>query len=249
MTEKLTAIIVDDETIARETLYGYVQKYCPQVDVVALCDSIAPAYDAIVEHDPDIVFLDVEMPFGNAFDLLEKFKDISFEIVFVTAFSDYAIKALNFSASYYILKPIDIDELVAAVDKIADQRGTDNAQLHTKVLIDNLHDLKKQRHKIVLPLMEGFEVVKVSEVIRCQANDNFTDIHLLHGRKLMICRTLKFYENLLIEFRFVRVHKSHLINIDYVKRYLKGKGGQVVMEDDSVVDVSPNRKKELLAYF
>lgn len=245
----LKAIIVDDEKIARETLQGYLAKYCSGLTVVAACDGVATAAAAIRQHQPDIVFLDVEMPYGNAFDLLEQFDVINFETIFVTAFSHYALKALNQSASYYILKPIEIDELIKAVAKIINQKKQKQTVNHTQLLADNLRIQPTGKRKIALPLMEGFEFVKVDQIVRCQANDNFTDVFLDDGRKLMICRTLKFYEETLSHQGFVRIHKSHLINTQFVVRYLKGKGGQVQMTDNTTLDVSPNKKQELLASF
>jgi two-component system, LytTR family, response regulator len=249
---KLKAVIIDDEEASRDTLKNYLTKYCPDVQVMALADSVKTGIKLIEEHHPDILFLDVEMPHGNAFDLLEQVKDPTFETVFVTAFSHYALKALNLSAAYYILKPVEIDELINAVNKIKiqkEQKDTNKDAFHTKILIENIQTANKQLQKIVLPMMEGFEVIQVKDVIRCEANDNFTDFSLTDGRKLMICRTLKFYEELLEEFDFFRIHKSHLINIQHVKKYLKGKGGQVVMSDSSTVDVSPNKKEDLLKRF
>ena len=243
---KLKAVIVDDELASRATLSNYIAKYCPDVEVVGFGDSVKAALLVIKEQNPDIVFLDVEMPYGNAFDLLEQVEEITFETVFVTAFSHYAMKALNFSASYYILKPIDIDELVTAVEKIKQAREKDKYSFQTKILMDNLNAVNKQLQKIVLPLMEGFEVIQVKDIIRCEAHDNFTYFFLGNGTKTLICRTLKFYESILTDFDFLRVHKSHLINLQHVKKYLKGKGGQLIMADESIVDVSPNKKQELL---
>lgn len=246
----LKAILIDDEKIARETLEAYLKKYCPKIEVLALCENIQKGLIAIELHQPDVVFLDVEMPFGNAFDLLEQCKNINFETIFVTAFSHYALKALNQSASYYLLKPIDITELIKAVEKIADAKEKKNwNNSHTQLLVENLKTTQKTKHKIALPLLEGFEFVQIQDIIRCQANDNFTDMILKDGRKLMICRTLKFYEELLSENGFVRIHKSHLVNIAFAIRYLKGKGGQLEMLDKSVLDVSPTKKQELLAFF
>jgi two-component system, LytTR family, response regulator len=249
---KLKAVIIDDEEASRDTLKNYLTKYCPEVEVMDLADSVKTGIKLIEKHQPDILFLDVEMPHGNAFDLLEQVKEPTFETVFVTAFSHYALKALNLSAAYYILKPVEIDELINAVTKIKiqkEQKDKSKDAFHTKILIENIQTANKQLQKIVLPMMEGFEVIQVKDVIRCEANDNFTDFSLMDGRKLMICRTLKFYEELLEEFDFFRIHKSHLINIQHVKKYLKGKGGQVVMSDSSTVDVSPNKKEDLLKRF
>ena len=246
---KLKAIIVDDEEASRDTLKNYLGRYCPDVELMAQADSVKKGIEAIRQHQPDIVFLDVEMPYGNAFDLLEQVQDLSFETVFVTAFSNYALKALNLSASYYILKPIEIDELIAAVEKIKKHKEEHKELLHTKILVENIQAENKQAQKIVLPLLDGFEVIQVKDIIRCEAHDNFTDFILTSNRKVMICRTLKHYETMLEDYNFVRVHKSHLINVQHVTKYLKGKGGQLIMSDQSYVDVSPNKKEVLMQRF
>ena len=245
----LKAIIVEDEQASRETLENYIAKYCPDVQVVATADSVETGLAAIQKHHPDLIFLDIEMPYGNGFDLLERVEDIDFETVFVTAYSNYAVKALNFSASYYILKPIDIDELIAAVNKVKASREKNENSVQSKILVENLQNIDKQNQKVVLPLIDGFEVVRVKDIIRCQSDDNFTIFYFRERKKQMICRSLKFYEELLADYDFLRVHKSHLINIQYVKKYVKGKGGQVIMADDSEVELSPNKKKEFLARF
>lgn len=245
----LTAVIVEDEEASRETLANYIAKYCTDVSVVGEAESVKTGIEQIKKHQPDIVFLDVEMPYGNGFDLLDELDEINFSTIFVTAYSNYAIKALNLSASYYILKPVDIDELIAAVEKVKEEKKNDNHGFNSKILVENLQNLNIQEHKIVLPLMNGFEVIRVKDVIRIQANDNFSDFHLTNGSRKVICRTLKHYEELLKEFDFVRVHKSHLVNIQYITRYIKGKGGQLIMSDNSEVEVSQNRKKELLNKF
>lgn len=246
---KLKALIVDDEEASRDTLKNYLGKYCPDVELLGTADSVKKGVELIQQYQPDIVFLDVEMPYGNAFDLLEQVQEISFETVFVTAFSQYALKALNLSAAYYILKPIEIDELILAVEKIKKQKESNTQFLHSKILIENIQTENKQAQKIVLPLLEGFEIIQVKEIIRCEANDNFTDFILTNHRKIMICRTLKQYENMLEEYNFVRVHKSHLVNVQHVTKYLKGKGGQLIMSDQSHVDVSPNKKEALMKRF
>jgi two-component system LytT family response regulator len=246
---KLTAVIVEDEELSRETLQNYLNKYCPNVSIVAEAANIIEGKAAIEKHSPNVVFLDVEMPFGNAFDLLEQLEEINFETVFVTAFSNYAIKALNLSASYYLLKPVDIDELVKAVEKISQSLEKNKELNHTKILIDNIKIENKQLHKIVLPLIDGFEVVQINQIIRCEALDNFTSLHLTDKRKVVICRTLKHFEGLLADFDFIRVHKSHLINLQHMKQYKRGKGGQAIMSDGSYVDISVNRKDDLLGKF
>jgi two-component system LytT family response regulator len=249
MQSQLRAVIVEDEEVSRETLRNYLNKYCPDIQVVAEATNVKEGIAEISRHKPAVVFLDVEMPYGNAFDLLESIDDITFETVFVTAYSNYAVQALNFSAAYYILKPVDIDELVKAVEKIKENILKNKEFLHTRVLIENIKIENKQLQKVVLPLIDGFEVVRVNDIIRCEANDNFTKFHLLNGRKLLICRTLKFYETLLEHYDFIRVHKSHLINFQHISQYKKGKGGQAIMSDGACVDISPNQRDGLLEKF
>jgi two-component system LytT family response regulator len=244
----LKAVIVEDEDISREILSGYLRRYCPDVQVVAQADSVESGIEAIRRHRPDILFLDVEMPKGTGFDLLEQVGDIDFDTVFVTAYGNYAIKALNYSAAYYLLKPVSIDELVAAVEKVRKSRTKNVSSVQTRVLLENMKQ-DGQQQKIVLPLLDGFEVVNINDIVHCRANDNFTDFHLLNNKKKMICRTLKFYEDLLEDSGFLRVHKSYLINLLHIVKYTRGKGGLVTMSDGSEIDVSPNKKDALLARF
>jgi two-component system, LytTR family, response regulator len=247
--QMLKAIIVDDEQISRDILSEYIKKYCPDVTVLALAESAAQGVECIKKHKPDVVFLDVEMPKGNGFDMLEQLTEINFETIFVTAFDNYAIQALNYSAAYYILKPVSIDELILAVDKIKTQRLKNIPSIQTKVLLENIHTSGVQQQKIVLPLQDGFEVVRLQDVVHCDAHDNFTDFHFIAKGKMMICRTLKFYEELLKDSGFLRVHKSHLVNLNHVVKYTRGKGGQLTMSNGSTIDVSPNKKEELMENF
>ena len=247
--EKLRAILVDDEKASRETLANYLKKYCPDVELMDSVASVKEGLESISKHKPNLVFLDVEMPYGNAFDLLEAVEEVNFETIFVTAFSHYAMKALNISASYYLLKPINIDELISAVHKVKENLAEESLPNHTSILVENIHNQHKQNHKIVLPMLDGFEVIKVKDIVRCKAEDNFTCFYLTNGSKKLICRTLKFYDELLSEFKFIRVHKSHLVNFHHITKYHKGKGGELSFTDGSTVDVAPSRKKELMSYF
>lgn len=244
--QKITAIIVDDEQDSRETLRNYLGKYCPQVSPLAECANIQEAKAAIIKHQPQLVFLDIEMPRGNAFDLLEQWGEINFEIIFITAFSQYAVQAFNLSAAHYILKPVDIEELEKAVTNVAERIFQKDQLSHAQILLENMAALNAQNRKLVLPLMEGFEMVRMSEVLYCEAEDNFTCFHFTNGKKALICRNLKFYETALSNFGFCRVHRSSIINLEYVKRYIKGKGGTVILENGTEVMVSNNKKAELM---
>ncbi len=245
----MKAVIIDDEQTSREILRNYIVKYCKEVIIAGEAENIQSGYELISSVQPDLVFLDVEMPMGNGFDLLEKFEDIRFETIFVTAFDHYAIQALNYSAAHYILKPVSIDELIVAVEKIKRIKARAANPVQTRVLMDNIKPENKLSQKIVLPLQDGFEVVNVQDVIHCEACDNFTNFYFTNKRKMMICRTLKYYEELLQDLGFLRVHKSHLININQVVKYTRGKGGQVTMSDKTIIDVSPNKKDDFLKVF
>ncbi|HFC00367.1 MAG TPA: response regulator transcription factor [Phaeodactylibacter sp.] len=244
--QKITSIIVDDEQDSRETLRNYLEKYCPQVQVLAESANIAEAQSAILKYHPQLVFLDIEMPRGNAFDLLEKWGTIDFEIIFITAFSQYAVQAFNLSAAHYLLKPVDIEELEKAVANVEERLAQKDQLSHAQILLENMAALNAQNRKLVLPLLEGFEVVRMSEILYCEAQDNFTSFHLVSGKKHLICRNLKFYETAMNEFGFCRIHRSFIVNLEYVKRYLKGKGGSVILENGKEITVSNNKKSELL---
>lgn len=247
--DKLKAILVDDEQDSRQILSNYLSKYCPDINLLAECKNIQEGLLAIQQHNPDLVFLDIEMPYGTGFDLLEQIEHITFETVFVTAYDNYAIQALNMSAAYYLLKPIDIDELVSAVDKIKAERADNNDSFHVQVLLDNIKEENNRPKKIMLPTFEGFEIVPIDQIIYCEADDNFTRFHLKEGKPLLISKTLKHFEQMLPRTKFIRIHRSSLINTDYVVRYTKGKGGYVTMENNVELEVSPKKKSDFLDIF
>jgi two-component system LytT family response regulator len=245
----MKAVIIDDERDSREILGTYIGKYCPGVTVCGFGESVETGLAAIEKHQPDVVFLDIEMPYGNGFDLLDKVKKVNFETIFVTAFNHYAMQALNQSAAYYLLKPIDIDELIKAVEKITKERKEDHYTEHAQVLLDNIRAGSQQNQKIMLPTLEGFEIVNIQTIVYCEAVDNFTKFYFETGNPLLICRTLKYFEEVLKDYRFFRIHRSYLINPDYVIRYSKGKGGYVTMKNNKELEISPTRKKEFLDIF
>ena len=245
--KNIQAIIVDDEAAARETLLSYIKKYCEGVSVIGEAFDVPSAIETINRLKPQLVFLDVEMPFGNAFDVLENTASIGFQTIFITAFSEYAIKAFNFSAAYYILKPVDIEELLLAVNKVKSQLEKNEKPIVSQVLYDNIKN--PENKKLVLPTTTGFEVVQVKNIIRLSGSSNYTEIYLNDGKKKVVSRVLKVFEEMLTDQGFMRVHKSHIINLDQIKAYHKGRGGLIELTDGSEIEVSPNKKQELLEYF
>ena len=241
---KIKTVIVDDELIARDVLQGYLKKYCPIIEVVGQAQHIKEAVPMIKSLQPQLVFLDVEMPFGNAFDVLEACQDQQFETIFITAYSEYSLKALNLSAAYYILKPIDITELVAAVNKVQMSILKADEFDRTKILLQNLK-LKPEQQQIILPTLQGFDVIKTASIIKLQANGNFTDVHLTDGSSKMICKFLKHFDDLLSE-PFVRIHRSFIVNINFIRSYSKSAGGFVTLQDGTEMEVSATYKEQLL---
>ena len=244
--QKIKSVIVEDELAAREVLKNYLSKYCPQVEVVGEAQNIKEAVPLLHEIKPQLVFLDVEMPFGNAFDVLEACKELHFETIFVTAFSEYSLKALNQSAAYYLLKPISIEELIVAVNKVQHQIMNHEIFNRNKIIVENFHESKPEKQQVILPTLEGFEVVKMEEIVRLRVNGNFTDLYLNNGTKKMVCRFLKHFSEIL-PLPFIRVHKSHIINMNCVKSY--NKGGIITLNDGVEIEVSPTYKEEFLKNF
>ncbi|MDA6068163.1 LytTR family DNA-binding domain-containing protein [Flavobacterium sp. AC] len=244
--QKIKSVIVEDELAAREVLKNYLSKYCPQVEVIGEAQNIKEAVPLLHELQPQLVFLDVEMPFGNAFDVLEACKDLHFETIFVTAFSEYSLKALNQSAAYYLLKPISIEELIVAVNKVHHQVMNHEIFNRNKIIVENFHETKPEKQQVILPTLEGFEVVKMEEIVRLKGNGNFTDLYLNNGNKKMVCRFLKHFSEIL-PLPFIRVHKSHIINMNCVKSY--NKGGIVTLNDGAEIEVSSTYKEDFLKIF
>lgn len=242
----IKAIIVDDELGARESLSKMVEKNCKHIQIVAKADSMRSAYEAITNFHPDLVFLDVEMPNGNAFDLLEKLGSIDFDIIFTTAYDHYAIKGIKYSAIDYILKPIDPEELVLALQRFEDKKGQ-KYMLDKKIqaLLSNVKPENKLK-KVGLPDGEGLIFINLSEIIRCDSDGNYTFFILTSGKKIIASRTLGEYEQMFADDNFFRVHRSHLVNLQHVKKYIKGEGGYVVMSDNSQVEVSRRNKIDFL---
>lgn len=240
----MTAIIVDDEKHCRDVLGLLLQRFCPQVQLLASCADGTEGYQAIEMHHPDLVFLDIEMPGMSGFDMLEACRFTKFDVIFTTAYNEYAIKAIRHNALDYILKPIDKDELVQSVQKAEQERLTrSSAKIDT--FVEYLHR-QKTGDRIALPTLEGLQIINSEEIYYCESDGGYTRFFLTNGKIVLISKTLKEVEDVLETKGFCRVHHGYLINLRYVQRYIRGDGGEVIMENNKNIPVSRNKKQEFL---
>jgi two-component system, LytTR family, response regulator len=240
----LRLVIIDDMQNAREVTASVIKKHCKQVDVVATADSVKTGIEVIKQHKPDVVLLDIQMHDGTGFDLLNKVKPIDFKVIFISAYEEHAIRAFKFSAVDYILKPIDSNELVAAIQKAEGALQQTNTTQVLDTLESNYSNESKESKKVVLKTSDSIYVISIKDIVHCDAEVNYTKFFLSDGRKILISKPLKEYDDMLSEFGFFRIHQSHLINLDYFEHFKKADGGYAVMKDSSVIPVS-SRKKEL----
>lgn len=238
-------MIIDDEPRGRELLKMMLANSCPSVKVVGEAGNIHEGLEMIKKHEPDLVLLDIEMPGGTGFDLLAKFDDITFNIIFITAFDKYAIKAIKFAAMDYLLKPVEEEDLAKAITRVEENvnRKANKAAV-TNLLQNNKRSADNQ--KIGLTTSDGLDFVEIKTILRCEADGKYTYVYLLDGKKLLVSKNLKEFEDLLSDFNFFRVHHSHLVNLDYIKKYQSGRGGYVVMSDGSTITVSQRKKEEFM---
>ncbi len=241
----IRAIIVDDEPYCCEVLTTLLNKHCPEVEIAACCHSAIEAIKVIQQQQPALVFLDVEMPRMNGFEMLEQLTSINFDLIFTTSYDQYALKAIRFSAIDYLLKPIDREELQKAVQKVG-ARAQEPLMQQLDILLQKFNHPTAPVHKVAMPTMEGLIMIKVNDIITCQSDSNYTIVLLKDRQKLVVSRTLKDIEELLEEYSFVRVHHSYMVNINEINKYVKGEGGYLVMSDGSTVDVSRSKKEMLL---
>ena len=241
----LKSIIVDDEMKSRESLKKIILTFCEGVDVLATCQNVNEAHQAITNLKPDLVFLDVQMQGETGFDLLALFPKIDFDVIFTTAHSEYAIKAIKFSAIDYLLKPIDVAELQASLEK-AQSKQNGNILERMKQLLQNVKSQSPEHYKLALPTAEGLTFIKVEEILYLKASGNYTEIFMREGQKHLVSRHLKLYDDLLTDQNFFRIHHSSLINLNYIKNYVRGDGGYVVMTDNASLDVSRRKKEDFL---
>ena len=244
----INAILLDDEIESLSSLEIQLKNYCPYVNILGKFQSAQDCLPLLAELQPDLIFLDIEMPELNGFDFLEQIKDNPVPVIFTTAFNHYAIKAIRYSALDYLLKPVDPNELIQAINRFESQQSRpDLAQF--QFLIDKLSQKDSTHKKLAIPNLEGFKLISIDEIISCEADDNYTHIILRDKTMLLASRTLKEIQGLLEDYNnFVRVHHSYLINLNEVHQYVRGDGGYVIMSDGSHINVSRNKKNTLLKY-
>ena len=245
----ISTVLIDDEPKNRRVLKNMLEEFCPEVQLIGEADNARTGKKIIQEQKPQLVFLDIEMPYGNGFDLLNEMMPIDFEVIFVTAFDKYLLQALKYSAIDFLLKPVNIEELKTAVKnaEVRVHKNSINQQL--QVLLDNFKKHESGLKKIAIPTQDGFEFVPVSDIVRCEAMGSYTRIYIRNSKKVLVSKPLKDYENLLPDDLFFRVHNSHLVNLNYIKKYNRGRGGVIELDDGSVIEVATRRKDEFLKRF
>ena len=248
MKHKLITIIIDDESDAVDFISSIIEEYCPDLQVSGQAYNVKEGVKLINEVKPELVFLDVEMPNGTGFDLLTHFPEKNFDVIFITAFNHYAIKAIKFSAVDYILKPININEFIEAVNRVTDKRSNntfiDNENI--EALLENIRSLHPTR--LVIPTSDGREYLNPNDIIRIEADRSYSWFFIINRHKILVSKHLKEFQDLLNDRNFFRPHNSHLINLDFVKKYVRHDGGYIEMTDGAQVPVSRNRKDLFLAH-
>lgn len=248
MNRKLKTVVIDDESNAVDFITSIIAEYCPDLEVVGKAYNVAQGVAKIQETKPDLIFLDVEMPAGSGFDLLGEFPDKKFDVIFITAFNHYAIKAIKFSAVDYILKPINITEFLEAVSKVIQKRSDSKYETgeSIKVLLENLKSGTPSR--LAIPTSDGMEYLNPKEIIRIEADRSYSWLYLAGNRKILVSKHLKEFQDLLSDRYFFRSHNSHLINLKFVRKFIRKEGGYIEMQDGEQIPISRNRKDLFLIH-
>ncbi|WP_118976269.1 LytR/AlgR family response regulator transcription factor [Taibaiella koreensis] len=240
----INAVIIEDKAINAKTLQAMVRNYCPSVNIVGIAGDIDSAFAMLRQHMPDLAFLDIEMLGGSGFDLLRKFDPVPFEVIFTTAYNQYAIEAFQENVLDYLLKPINISNLQRAVAKVEKQVALKKSNEEVAKHLRSLQKLAPG--KISLPTIDGYLFIAPQEIIRCEASGSYSNFYMSSGKKIVVSMLLKKCEDLLPSALFLRIHNSHIINLQFVQQYIRGRGGYIVMQDGSRVDVAASRKQDFL---
>ncbi len=245
----IKAIIIEDEQRSAKLLANLLEQYCPEVEVLGSASTVAEGFQLIKKCIPDVIFLDIEMQKETGFDLLNKFEEIKFEIVFTTAFENYALKAIKFCAIDYLLKPIDVDELKAAVEKVVRNHQKNQLNKKLEAFIQNMQNTHPGQFQIALPSTEGLSIVRVSDILYLKSDRQYTVLYLKSGDTIMTSKNMGEYEELLLEHNFFRAHHSSLLNLGEVKKYIRGDGGCALMSNGEQIDISKRKKEAFLKHF
>jgi two-component system LytT family response regulator len=243
MKDKIKTIIVEDEHKSLLTLKALLERYCPEVRVIGTANCVEEGVRVIQELKPELVFLDIAMPDGDGFDLLNRIDTVEFEVIFITAYNDFALKAFEFSALHYLLKPVNYIELQDAVHRYLKMRPSQNVQSQLDILNNSL---KSNYDKISLPSNDGLIIVQIQDILRLEAAGNYSSVFLAQGEEIIVTKTLNQFEDILSGLGFIRIHNTHLINLSYVKKYQRGQGGVVTMINGIALTVSRTRKNEFI---
>lgn len=243
----MKTVLVDDEQKSVNALRTLLERYCPEVEVAGTAGSVAQAIEVIKNTKPELVFMDILMPDGTGFDVLERCEDRNFEVIFVTAFEEHSLRAFHFSALHYLLKPVNFEDLQEAVSRFKPHVSKEDLeQRNQRVEVAKTIFTRAASENIVLSSSEGFLVVKISDIVRCEADSNYTKVIFSNGKSFLASRNLLYFEELLADLYFVRIHHKNLVNLAHVKRYVKGRGGYLEMTDGAEVEVSARKKDEFM---
>lgn len=243
--QKLKAILIDDEISSLQNLQQKLKEFCPDVDVLSVTQKPEEAIVLIQQHKPDVIFLDIEMPRMNGFRMLDELGEVDFDIIFTTAYNHYAVDAIRISAFDYLMKPIAIKDLQQSVERLAKHRKIQTRD-RLDILRTSLSNTKDQEEKIAIPSNEGLEFIPIRNILHIESNSNYSRIYLQNGKTILVTKLLKDFEDMLLPYRFYRIHNSHLINLRYIEKYIKGDGGQVRLVNGTVLDVARRKKEEFL---
>ncbi|MBC7904684.1 MAG: response regulator transcription factor [Gemmatimonadaceae bacterium] len=245
----IRCILVDDESNSLEMMEWLLKTYCPQVVIEAMCNSAEKGIEAINKFRPDVVFLDIEMPHMNGFDMLEQFEKLSFDVVFTTAYDQFAIKAFKYSALNYLLKPVDPDDLKTTIERLESRKALPTRE-QIDLLMQNVRGTSKQSiSRIALTTNDGMMFVSTQDIIYCQSDSNYTNVVLTGGKKVLVSKVLKDIDDALHGSDFYRIHNSYLVNLNHIKKFVRGDGGYVIMDDGTTIGISRSRRQEFMELF
>jgi two-component system LytT family response regulator len=245
----IRTVLIDDEEDSIRVLKRLLENYCPRINIIGQADGVESGLRLIQTEKPDLVFLDIEMTRGNAFDLLNQLQPIDFQVIFVTAFDNYAIKVFKYSAVDYLLKPVDIENLCAAVERVMEKTNSNGLFDKIKVMMQNMETIHQTQQKMAIPTTSGFIFIQIVDMLRLEANGSYTNIFLDNGKQILATRNIKEYEDLLPSNSFCRIHNSHIINLNKIQKYQKGRGGYVTLDDGSSIEVASRRREDFLNRF